>query len=234
MRKLVSEDKLPEQEDRPVYSIGAVARMLAVPPSTLRAWEERYEVVTPDRSEGSQRLYSRSQVEQLRYIKEQMDSGMSAADAHRLLAQDLAAGQLPATPADENAVRPPLVLIAERDAYAAKLAEYFLRTEGCEVAIALNATQAKLYFDERAPDVVLLDLLISGGAGFRLLADFASQGTAQLVAVSAIESADEALHLGAAAFMRKPLEPLVLASTIRDLLGTSALARPLQKQSVTS
>jgi len=225
---------MPVQDDRAVYSIGAVARMLDVPTSTLRAWEERYGVVTPHRSGGSQRLYSRGQVEQLRYIKEQMDSGMSAADSHRLLAQELQAGQLPATPGGEDAARKPLVLIAERDKYAARLAEYFLRTEGCEVAIALNATQAKLYFDERAPDVVLLDLLISGGAGFRLLADFASLGTAQLVAVSAIESANEALHLGAAAFMRKPLEPLVLASTIRDLLGTSALARPLQKRSVTS
>ena len=225
---------MPTHENRAVYSIGAVARMLAVPVSTLRAWEERYGVVTPSRSEGAQRLYSRGQVEQLRYVKEKIESGMSAADAHRLLAQDLQTGQLPATQVAHDADRLPLVLIAERDAYAAKLAEYFLRTEGCEVAIALNATQAKLYFDERAPDVVLLDLLISGGAGFRLLADFASLGTAQLVAVSAIESANEALHLGAAAFMRKPLEPLVLASTIRDLLGTSALARPLQKRSVTS
>src|SRR6266550_3176489 len=203
--------------------------MLAVPASTLRAWEERYEVVTPDRSAGSQRLYSRSQVEQLRYIKGQMDSGMSAADAHRLLAQDLAAGQLPATPADEHAVRPPLVLIAERDAYAANLAEYFLRTEGCEVAIAMNPTQARLSFEERGPDVVLIDLLMSGGAGFRLLADFAGQGAARIVAVSAIDSADEALRLGAAAFLRKPLEPLLLVSTIRDLLGTSALVRPSRK-----
>ncbi|OLD92400.1 MAG: hypothetical protein AUG84_01495 [Chloroflexi bacterium 13_1_20CM_4_66_7] len=225
---------MPEHQDRAVYSIGAVARMLDVPASTLRAWEERYEVVTPRRSEGSQRLYSRGQVEQLRYIKEQIESGMSAADAHRLLARDLEAGQLPAAPVGGDPGRKPLVLIAERDAYAADLAEYFLRTEGCEVAIALDATQAKLYFAERAPDAVLIDLLISGGAGFRLLADFAKSGHAQLVAVSAIDNAAEALRLGAAAFMRKPLEPLVLVSTIRDLLGTSALARQPQKRPASS
>ena len=44
----------------PVYSIGAVARMLDVPASTLRAWEERYAMITPAQSEGSKRLYSRS------------------------------------------------------------------------------------------------------------------------------------------------------------------------------
>ncbi len=125
-------------------------------------------------------------------------------------------------------------MIAERDAYAANLAEYFLRTEGCEVAIAMNPTQARLSFEERGPDVVLIDLLMSGGAGFRLLADFAGQGTAGIVAVSAIDSADEALRLGAAAFLRKPLEPLLLVSTIRDLLGTSALVRPSRKQRVKS
>lgn len=225
---------MPTHENRAVYSIGAVARMLAVAVSTLRAWEERYGVVTPSRSEGAQRLYSRGQVEQLRYVKEKIESGMSAADAHRLLAQDLQTGQLPATQVAHDADRLPLVLIAERDAYAANLAEYFLRTEGCEVAVAMNATQAKLHFDERGPDVVLIDLLISGGAGFRLLADFASRGTARLVAVSAIDSADEALRLGAAAFLRKPLEPLLLVSTIRDLLGTSALVRSVGEQRVKS
>jgi DNA-binding transcriptional MerR regulator len=222
-----------EQNDRAVFSIGAVARMLDVPASTLRAWEERYEVVTPVRSEGSQRLYSRSQVEQLRYIKEQIESGMSAADAHRLLARDLSRGKLPAS-SGEPVGRRPLVLIAERDEYAASLAEYFLRTEGCEVAVALNATQAKLYFDEHSPDVVLIDLLISGGAGFRLLGQFAAQDKARILAVSSIDSAEEALQLGAAAFMRKPLEPLLLASTIRDLLGTSALVHPARKRRITT
>jgi len=74
-----------EPENQALYSIGAVARMLDVPTSTLRAWEERYSVVTPERSHGSQRLYSRSQIENLRFIKAQIDGGASAADAHRLL-----------------------------------------------------------------------------------------------------------------------------------------------------
>jgi DNA-binding response OmpR family regulator len=66
---------------------------------------------------------------------------------------------------------------------------------------------------------------LSGGAGFRLCSEFAAKGTAVVLAVSALESADEALRSGAAAFLQKPLEPLVLASVTRDLLGTSALAR---------
>jgi DNA-binding NtrC family response regulator len=72
---------------------------------------------------------------------------------------------------------------------------------------------------------VIIDLLISGGAGFRLSGEFAAKGTSQVLAVSAIDSADEAMRSGAAAFLRKPLDPLMLVSTVRDLLGTSALAR---------
>ena len=222
-----------EKSDRAVYSIGAVARMLDVPASTLRAWEERYSVVTPSRSGGAQRLYSRTQVEQLRFVKSQMDSGASAADAHRLLAQELAASRIPAAPPERRSEAKSLILIVDRDPYAADLAEYFLRTEGYEVAIAHDAVQARLHFQERSPDVVVIDLLISGGAGFRLCAEFAAKGTASVLAVAAIDSADEAVHLGAAAFLHKPLEPLALVSSVRDLLGTSALTRQSRRSSIT-
>lgn len=215
---------------QPVYSIGAVARMLDIPPSTLRAWEERYSLITPTRSEGAHRLYSRAQVEKLRYIKVQIESGITAADAHRLLAEHLGGGHLPPAMPDPEAAAGPLILIADRDPYAAGLADYFLRTEGWDVVVALDASQAALHFKERAPDVVLLDLLISGGAGFRLLNEFTAKGGAQVIAVSAIDSTDEALKSGAVAFMLKPLEALALVSTVHDLLGSSALVRPSRKR----
>ena len=90
---------MARESDPPIYSIGAVARMLDVPASTLRAWEERYTLITPTRSEGAHRLYSRGQVEKLRFIKSRIESGVSAADAHRLLADQLREGHVPAKPA---------------------------------------------------------------------------------------------------------------------------------------
>lgn len=213
---------------QPVYSIGAVARMLDIPSSTLRAWEDRYGVVVPDRSDGSQRIYTRTQVEYLRYIKGQIANGLSAADAHRVLQGEIEAGRLPS---DQGIAREekPLILIAERDPYAAELAEYFLRTEGYEVCVAMDGRQARLLFDERSPELVVIDLLISGGAGFRLCREFASESVAQVLAVSVLESDAEALRAGAAAFLRKPLEALQLVSTVRDLLGTSELAKSARR-----
>src|SRR5256714_10721494 len=210
--------------EQPVYSIGAVAQMLEVPASTLRAWEERYGVIVPNRSGGSQRLYSRNQLELLRFIKRQIESGMSAADAHRVLSQELASGRLPADGGEKEELRP-LVLIAERDPYAAELSEYFLRTEGYEVATALDAIQSRLQFEERSPDLVVLDLLISGGAGFRLCREFTARVGTRVLAISALDSAEEALQAGASAFLNQPIEPLQLISTVRDLLGTTAPPR---------
>src|ERR1700682_1081545 len=103
-------------QDEAIYSIGAVARMLDIPTSTLRAWEERYSVIAPVRSHGSQRLYSRAQGEQLRVIKARMEPAASPADAHRLLAQDLSADRMPAAAAELDGEPRPLVLIVERDA----------------------------------------------------------------------------------------------------------------------
>jgi DNA-binding transcriptional MerR regulator len=222
-----------DQEEQAIYSIGAVAHMLDIPSSTLRGWEERYSVVVPSRSRGSQRLYSRSQVEQLRFIKSQMESGSSAADAHRLLAQHLAGGPIRIAPPRAEEEHHPLILLVERDSYGAELEEYFLRTEGYDVCIAHEASQARALFHERSPALVVIDLLISAGAGFGLCAEFASAGS-QVLAVSALDSPDQAMSAGAAAFLAKPLEPLKLVSTVRDLLGTSALVRPARRAVATS
>jgi DNA-binding transcriptional MerR regulator len=67
------------------YSIGAVARMVGVPPATLRTWEERYRIVEPVRSEGGHRLYSRLDVERLRFVAGRVREGISPGDAHRML-----------------------------------------------------------------------------------------------------------------------------------------------------
>ena len=47
--------------DRSIYSIGALARMIGVSPATLRSWEERYGLVVPERSAGSQAVNSLDQ-----------------------------------------------------------------------------------------------------------------------------------------------------------------------------
>jgi DNA-binding transcriptional MerR regulator len=210
---------------RPIYSIGAVGQMLGIPPATLRTWEERYELPVPERSPGGHRVYSRDQVEQLRFVKAQVDQGISPADAHRLLAERVAAGSL-ALGAPETAETRLLILLAERDLYAAELAEYFLRTEGYEVAAALDAAEAARRFEELTPNMTVIDLLISPGSGLELCRQLKQRSGALVLAISTLETSDEALEAGADGFLQKPLDPLQLVSAVKDLLGASAFLRP--------
>ena len=76
-----------QPEEIAIYSIGAVERMLGVPAATIRNWEERYGLVKPERSDGGHRLYTRGEVEQLRFVKEGLDRGLQPAEAHRLLGE---------------------------------------------------------------------------------------------------------------------------------------------------
>src|SRR4051794_20811366 len=138
-----------------IYSIGAVARMLGVPTATLRTWEERYEVVVPERSPGGHRLYTRDQVEQLRFVLRSVERGLQPADAHRLLADRLAEAPDESFASSDPETRL-VIILAERDVYAAELAEYFLRTEGYETVVVLDAREAEALVEERSPRLAVV------------------------------------------------------------------------------
>jgi DNA-binding transcriptional MerR regulator len=216
-------EPIPEESSsRPVYSIGAVAKMLGVDPATLRSWEDRYGLVVPARTEGSQRVYSRDELARLQFVVNQLQGSASAADAHRLLAQQMGVPSGVASLGDTPTVV--VVLLAERDRYAAELFEFFLRTEGYDVCLALDPDTAEQLYVERHPNLSIVELMIPGG-GLAVCARLARDASVPVLAVSALALRDEALEAGASAFLDKPFEPLQFISTVRDLLGDSALTR---------
>ena len=196
--------------------------MVGVPVATIRNWEERYATIVPERSPGGHRLYSRDQVEQLRFIATEVGHGLSAADAHRLLSDQGPGGRRPESddPSDRTRL---LVLLAERDPAGAELVQFFLRTEGYEVKLALAVDEAEEQWLENRPDVAIVDLMISGGMGTELCRRLKQHEAGAVLAISALEARDEALAAGADAFLQKPIDPLELVSTVKDLVGASAL-----------
>jgi DNA-binding transcriptional MerR regulator len=208
--------------DLAIYSIGAVERMLGIPAATVRNWEERYGLVKPERSGGGHRLYTRAQVEQLRFVKERLDRGLQPAEAHRLLGEQLERGGDFRAPEEGEPGTRLLILLAERDPYAAEFAEFFLRTEGYEVVVALDADDAARELEQRLPQLAVVELLISGGTGGELCRGLKAAGVAACLAISTLDARDQALAAGADAFLHKPLDPLQLVSTVKDLLGASA------------
>ena len=213
-----------------MYSIGAVARMLEIPVATIRNWEERYATIIPERSPGGHRLYSRDDVERLRFIAAEVARGLSAADAHRLLAEHDAGGQ-PRMHDGPGAGTRLLVLLAERDPVAAELQQYFLRTEGYEVHLALAVGEAEERWLESRPQLAIVELMISGGRGAELCRRLKQHAAGAVLAISILEARDEALAAGADAFLQKPLDPLELVSTVKDLLGASALVARREPES---
>jgi DNA-binding transcriptional MerR regulator len=218
----MSQSDAPAAGERPVYSISAVAKMLDIPVATLRTWEFRYGQVLPARNASGHRLYTRRQVEQLRFVRAQMSEGANVADAHRVLAERIETGEPIVGAAARSAPRL-LVQLAESDPYAAEFEEYFLTAEGFEVAVTLSESAAREAFAAIGPAVVIVEVLISGGAGLQLCRLFREQGAAAIVVVSAVEAMDAAIKAGADAFLRKPIDPLQLVSTVRDLLRPGAL-----------
>ena len=68
-----------------LYFISTAARLLRMHPQTLRKYE-RLGLVTPSRTIGSMRLYSRGELDRLRLIKHLVDeAGINLAGVQRLL-----------------------------------------------------------------------------------------------------------------------------------------------------
>lgn len=65
------------------YRIQAVAEMTGIPAATLRAWERRYGLPDPGRTESSYRLYSDHDIAMVRRVRELCDGGMAPSEAAR-------------------------------------------------------------------------------------------------------------------------------------------------------
>ena len=76
------------------YRITTVSRLTGIPRNTLLAWERRYGLVEPGRSENGYRDYSEADVDYLRRIKQLIDSGHKISEAISLLADAAREGRL--------------------------------------------------------------------------------------------------------------------------------------------
>jgi MerR family transcriptional regulator, light-induced transcriptional regulator len=70
-------------DERAVLRIGEVARRTDVAVPTLRAWERRYGLLAPRRTEGGHRLYSEADVERVRRMGALLAEGWQAGAAAR-------------------------------------------------------------------------------------------------------------------------------------------------------
>lgn len=73
--------KIIDFSDQAKYNIKTVGQKTGVLPVTLRAWERRYQILTPKRGQNGYRLYSDRDIAILSWIKLQLETGVSISAA---------------------------------------------------------------------------------------------------------------------------------------------------------
>lgn len=73
-----------------MYSIKKVSELLNIPVVTIRAWENRYNIISPSRTKGGHRSYSEADIERLKWLRDEMNTkSIKISEAVRLLEQRL-------------------------------------------------------------------------------------------------------------------------------------------------
>lgn len=119
--------------DNPVYPVRIVLRRTGLTAELLRAWERRYEVVHPGRTQGGQRLYSEADVERLLLLKRATAYGHSIGRVAQLTSEEVA-GLLETAP--ELTIAKP---IAESSDYASSVRQRGLEALGWMDGATLDA-----------------------------------------------------------------------------------------------
>ncbi len=100
---------MSEQGSR--WRIKEFADIVGVGEATLRAWERRYALLQPERSQGGYRLYSRADERRIRSMQAHMARGIAAAEAAALALSE--SGVVIVAPAEPAALIDELLLAAE-------------------------------------------------------------------------------------------------------------------------
>jgi len=74
-------------EREELFPIREVSRLTGVNPVTLRAWERRYGLIQPTRTESGHRLYSMTDIERVRSIVDWIDRGVAVSKIGKILAK---------------------------------------------------------------------------------------------------------------------------------------------------
>ena len=188
-------------------AIGSLARRTGVPVDTLRAWERRYGVLRPTRTEGGQRRYGNADVERVLWLAARVAEGQRISDAVAALNALEHEGD-----ADVAAGGPTAAL-------AARLAAAARQGDGPRVELELDRAFAAL------PLVQAMELVI-----FPALAELGrrwAEGEAVVVAEHLLSAATErrlAARLSAARRPRGPIAIVACPSGERHAVGALCLS----------
>ena len=126
-----------------------------------------------------------------------------------------------------------VALIVEDDARIRELVAFHLGRAGFEIAQAATAAEARSAWTQRAPDVVILDLMLPDASGWDVCRElregsvsFGHPAVIMLTALDAEADRITGLELGADDYVTKPFSPRELVARVRAVLRRREPARP--------
>ncbi len=147
----------------PTFNLGVVLQETGINADTLRAWERRYGLPQPARSEGGHRLYSQHDIDTIKWLISRQDEGMSISKAIKLWRNLEAEGRNPfdELPSRLDVVQKPPQMEIPVGAQVQDLREQWLSAclEFDEAAAERITSYA---FGLFSPEAVCFDVLFAG------------------------------------------------------------------------
>jgi DNA-binding transcriptional MerR regulator/methylmalonyl-CoA mutase cobalamin-binding subunit len=150
---------MPDTQEGPFFNLKAVLQQTGLKPDTLRAWERRYGLPKPKRSEGGHRLYSQRDIGIVKWLVARQQEGLSIKCAVQMWQQLESEGQDPLqTP---TPIAPPTAPAPAPRAASGTITQ--LREEWVAACLAYDERKAEQalaqVFALYPPETVCLELL---------------------------------------------------------------------------
>ena len=120
----------------------------------------------------------------------------------------------------------PHIIVVDDEKEILRLLKRTLEPEGYDVATVNGGVSALLLMEERQPDLVILDIMMPGLDGFRVLELIRQHSNVPVIMLTArgeVTTVRDALVLGADDYMRKPFHTRELLARIRAKLRRTGL-----------
>lgn len=153
----------------PRFNLSVVTREAGIHADTLRAWERRYGLPQPKRSEGGHRLYSQLDIETIRWLQARLEEGMRIKQAVAFWQELIRTGKDPFMLADQSAQKAAPIRM-DSGSYSKILQDWVL---ACKAFDEIRANQVlnqafSLYpIETVCQEVILMGLSEIGAAWYR-------------------------------------------------------------------